>query len=294
MYGPSEVERLTGIPMNTLRAWERRYGIPKPTRGPGGHRIYSESELQALQWIRKQLSAGVSISHAIANWRAQQPASPDMHPTTLVAELVDACLSFDERRAEKVLSDAFAYHTVERVCVQVLTPLLHAIGERWADQRCSVAAEHFATSLVQANLYSVLRTLPVPPSRPLFFVACAPGEHHGLAPLMLTVLLRRAGWRALFFGNNLPLEDLSTIVPDLKPDVLVLSVTMPDNLNYLLDQLAALRRQTSAPPVILGGAALAGQAQVAAQLRCHYLGDDMLGAIGKIESLVSKLKLTKV
>lgn len=291
MYGPSEVERLTGIPMNTLRAWERRYGVPKPTRGPGGHRVYSETELQALQWIRKQLSAGVSISHAIANLKAQQPASPSMHPESLVAEFLAACEQFDERRAEKILSDAFAFHTVERVCVQVLTPALQELGRCWASGRCSVAVEHFTSSLIQAQLYSVLRALPAPPNRPLFFVACAPGEHHGLAPLMFTVLMRRAGWRALFFGSNLPLEDLSAVVPDLKPDVMVLSVTMPENLDILQDQLGILRKAGSAPPVILGGAALKDQTHVAAQLRCHFLGDDMLGAIAKMDSVVSRLRV---
>lgn len=291
MYGPSEVERLTGIPMNTLRAWERRYGVPKPTRGPGGHRVYSESELQALQWIRKQLNAGVSISHAIANLKAQQPASPNMHPEALVTELLAACLQFDERRAEKILSDAFAFHTLERVCVEVLTPALHELGRRWAEGRCTVAAEHFTSSLIQAQLYAMLRTLPAPPNRPLFFVACAPGELHGLAPLMFTVLMRRSGWRALYFGPNLPLEDLSVVVPDLKPDVLVLSVTIAEHLEVLQDQLTLLGQTGQAPPVVLGGAALSGREPTASQLRCHYLGDDMLGAIAKLDDLVTKLRL---
>jgi methanogenic corrinoid protein MtbC1 len=110
---------------------------------------------------------------------------------------------------------------------------------------------------------------------------------------MLTVLMRRAGWRALFFGANLPLEDLASVVPDLKPDVLVLSVTMTHHLNMLQDQLTALRKLGNAPPVILGGSALAGQEHVAAQLRCQYLGDDMLAAISKMESVVAKLKLQR-
>ena len=75
-YSPAQIERMTQIPMNTLRAWERRYGVPKPGRGPGGHRMYSESDVQTLLWLQKQLAAGIPIGHAIAGMKAHQPEGP--------------------------------------------------------------------------------------------------------------------------------------------------------------------------------------------------------------------------
>lgn len=293
-YAPADIERLTGIPMNTLRAWERRYGVPKPQRGAGGHRIYSEADLQMLQWLRKQLNAGVTIGHAIATMRAQAPASANMHPEALVSGFIEACLDFDERRAEKILSDAFSVHTLERVCAQVITPALHEVGRAWADGRCGIAAEHFTSALLQAQLYALLRTSPAAPHRPLVFVASAPGEHHALAALMLTVLLRRAGWRALFFGQSLPIEDLASVVPELQPDVVMLSVTLPQHLETIKDQVAAMRQAGVKAPVVIGGQALRGAEDLPERLGCHFLGHDMLTVVQRLDETLSRMGVAGV
>jgi len=290
-YGPAEIERLTGIPMNTLRAWERRYGMPRPQRGAGGHRLYSEADLKALQWIRKQLNAGVSISHAIANLQSQQPSGAHVHPHALTQDLLTACAEFDERRAERILSDAFSFHTVERVCLEIIVPTLVALGEGWVDGQYSIAVEHFTTSLLIGQLHATLRILPIPQGRPLIFVACGPGEHHAVPALMLTVLLRRAGWRANFFGANLPLNDWVKILPELRPDLLMLSISMPENLLELESQLDFLRSSQCLPPVIVGGAAVATKPELATRLGCHYLGNDIMDVLDKLETLCKTLGL---
>jgi methanogenic corrinoid protein MtbC1 len=286
-YSPAQIERLTGIPMNTLRAWERRYGVPKPGRGPGGHRMYNEGDVQTLLWLQKQLASGVPIGHAIAGMRAHQPEGPSQQPDSLVAEILAATQALDERRLDKVLSDALAIHTVERVCLQVIVPALTAIGEGWARGEISVTAEHFASSQIQAQLYALLRTLPAPPHRPLLYVATPETELHAMSALMLTVLLRRAGWRALYFGANLPVNDLVRILPELRPDYLILSVTMPESLDQVVDVLDLVKDQAGLPEVVMGGQALHGREDLPARLGYHFLGHDMLEAIGQLARLAA-------
>ena len=49
-YSIGEFARLSGITATTLRAWQRRYGLLKPERTDGGHRLYSDEDVQqALQ-----------------------------------------------------------------------------------------------------------------------------------------------------------------------------------------------------------------------------------------------------
>ena len=187
-YSPAQIERLTGLPMNTLRAWERRYGVPKPERGPGGHRLYSEGDLQTLLWLQRQLTAGLTIGHAIAGLRAQQPEGPSQRPDGLVEEFLAACRQLDERRVEKVLSDALALHPIERVCMEELAPAMQRVGVCWERGEISVTVEHFASSQLLGQLYAILRTIPAPPQRPLLYVATPEGERHALPALMLTVL----------------------------------------------------------------------------------------------------------
>lgn len=61
-YSIGEFARLCGINATTLRAWQRRYGLIKPLRTDGGHRLYSDDDVQQalkiLDWVKK----GVPVS----------------------------------------------------------------------------------------------------------------------------------------------------------------------------------------------------------------------------------------
>ena len=55
----------TGLKPDTLRAWERRYGMPEPERTSGGHRIYSQEDINILKWLLERQDEGMSISRAV-------------------------------------------------------------------------------------------------------------------------------------------------------------------------------------------------------------------------------------
>ena len=55
-----EIARLTGVNPVTLRAWERRYGLLKPTRTPKGHRLYSHDDVALIQEVQSWLARGVA------------------------------------------------------------------------------------------------------------------------------------------------------------------------------------------------------------------------------------------
>jgi DNA-binding transcriptional MerR regulator len=61
-YSIGEFARLCGITATTLRAWQRRYGLLKPLRTDGGHRQYSEEDVQQalkiLDWVKKGVPIG--------------------------------------------------------------------------------------------------------------------------------------------------------------------------------------------------------------------------------------------
>src|SRR5919197_1237255 len=62
----SALARRTGIAADTLRKWEQRYGIIRPTRTTGGQRRYSERDVARVEWLRDRLAEGYRISAAAA------------------------------------------------------------------------------------------------------------------------------------------------------------------------------------------------------------------------------------
>src|ERR1700738_3822334 len=77
----SEAAALLNVSPNTLRAWERRFGFPKPQRSPGKHRLFTHGEVAAL---RDALQEGLSISSAVS--RARGGLSTDSN--SLIGALV--------------------------------------------------------------------------------------------------------------------------------------------------------------------------------------------------------------
>src|ERR1700756_5156497 len=99
----SEAATMLNVSPNTLRAWERRFGYPKPARSPGKHRLYTHGEVAAL---RDALQEGLSISSAVS--RAREGLSADTNT------LVGALVSFDMERADLAMEAALALRSVER------------------------------------------------------------------------------------------------------------------------------------------------------------------------------------
>jgi DNA-binding transcriptional MerR regulator/methylmalonyl-CoA mutase cobalamin-binding subunit len=59
------VANRTGIPAETLRIWERRYGFPRPSRRPGGSRVYSEDDIARLHLVARAIEAGFRPSEVV-------------------------------------------------------------------------------------------------------------------------------------------------------------------------------------------------------------------------------------
>ena len=115
IYNLKSVVRETGVKPDTLRAWERRYGLPEPARTAGGHRLYSQRDIKIIKWLLARQQEGLRIKGAVELWRSleadgQEPLQPQptsavsFAPETVgqtIAELrqgwVTACLAFDER-----------------------------------------------------------------------------------------------------------------------------------------------------------------------------------------------------
>ncbi len=112
LYSVAAIARHTGVPAVTLRAWERRYGFPRPSRASGGRRLYTQRDIWTVRGLRGQTDQGVPISRAIALVRdaaasrvpATEPLGDRSPLTTLADQLLEALLDLAARRAERVLS----------------------------------------------------------------------------------------------------------------------------------------------------------------------------------------------
>ena len=270
-----ELSRRVGVPVESLRAWERRYGLLAPSRTQGGFRLYGEDDLARVLAMRANLDRGLSAAEAarlaLAEDVGAEPPAPPA-PVVDANELASALERFDEAGAQTALDRLFATLTLDVVLRDVLLPYLHDLGDRWQRGEVSVAQEHFASNLVRGRLMSLARSWDRG-SGPRALLACVEGEQHDLPLLCFGLALRGHGWRISYLGADTPIASLVDAVRALAPDALIVSGTVRGAFDA---SAARLRDVALDAPLFVAGAA--ADEALAHRVRGTLLSGDAVGA----------------
>jgi MerR family transcriptional regulator, light-induced transcriptional regulator len=255
-----ELGRRMGVSDHVLRAWERRYGLLRPVRSPGGYRLYSDADERRIRRMQAYLAAGLSAAEAArAALSEDQPGPPPLGPNGSdeggglagpSRELAQSLNRLDEPGAQAALDRLLAGFTMETVLRDALLPYLHDLGDRWERGQVSIAGEHFASNLLRGRLAGLARGWGYGHG-PRAVLACPPGEQHDLPLLMFGIVLHRCGWRVEYLGASTPIAELAGTALESGADVVVLAATVKEHFDGLTDDLAQLVRQV---PLALAGA----------------------------------------
>lgn len=299
------VLRETGLAADTLRAWERRYGLPVPQRTAGGHRLYSQYDIETIKWLIARQAEGLSISRAVDLWNEQTASGSDplaaLAPTSMIltqsvpantppdttldgicAEWVNACMNFSEVQAEQALNKAFSIFPVESVCVGVLQKGVSEIGMLWYENRASVQQEHFASGLAMRRLDALLSASPAPTRPQTILMGCPSSEWHTFTSLLLALLLRRRGLNVIYLGANVPTERFSETAQKVKANLVVMVAQTLNSAAHLQHALLALSAQKI--DVAFGGRIFNLRPGIVDYIPGHYLGSALEGSINEIEA----------
>ena len=304
-YNLKAVLKETGLTADTLRAWERRYGLPIPQRTPGGHRIYSEYDIETVKWLRARQAEGLRISQAVELWKeiidkGRDPLvdytpegaipGPDfalsagIRVENLRHDWLEASLSFDEIKAEEVLNQAFAIYPVETVCTAILQSGLNTIGEEWYLGKATAQQEHFASALAIRRLETLVAATPRPTREQIVLVGCPPNEWHTFPVLLLNLILRRRGLAVVYLGANVPIEQLEETAAAIHPDLTVLAAQQLITAATL--QSAALALQAHKTSLAYGGLIFNRIPKLRERIPAYFLGESVEGAVQLIERLL--------
>lgn len=238
IYNINSVIRETGIKEDTLRAWERRYDFPKPNRSKGGHRLFSDYDIETIKWLLDRQKEGMRISQAVELWRQResdngqapitqisessvQPEDPTDSLARFRMEWVEACLKFNEEETDVVLRQAFARFPVELVCMSILQMGLAEIGSRWYEGKASVQQEHFASEIATRQVQSLIFAAPRPIRAETILIGSASGETHVFSLLLITLFLKYRGWNVIYLGASVPYEQLRETINSTRPALVI-------------------------------------------------------------------------
>ena len=235
-----ELSRRVGVSPELLRAWERRYGVLRPTRSEGGFRLYSTADEQRVRRMlalqEDGLSPGVAARAVAVDDGGGLAAAP---AEALRGALADALDRFDEATANRVIDRALATLTLETLLQEVVLGYLADLGERWSAGQATVAQEHFSTNVIRGRLLGLARDWGQG-GGPLALLACPPGELHDLGLICFGLALRAQGWRIAYLGVDTPVDTLMRAADDLHPDLIVLTATVSQRFTRVRPELRDL------------------------------------------------------
>jgi MerR family transcriptional regulator, light-induced transcriptional regulator len=246
-----ELSRRSGISPELLRAWERRYGLLRPTRSAGGLRLYSPDDLARVQAMQRHLAEGYAAAEAAAlATQTTGRTDSEIATPTLKDELAAALASFDDGEAHAVFDALLARLSIDALLRDVIVPYLHELGERWERGEVSIAQEHFASTLLRGRLLGLARGWGRGIG-PVAVLACAPGEQHDLGLIAFGLALRAHGWRIVYLGTDTPIASVADTARSCSPAAVVVSAVDPRVLRRHAKELQQLALATR---LCLGGA----------------------------------------
>ena len=228
------VARRLGVAPATLRTWDRRYGLGPSGHSAGGHRRYSVLDMARLESMQRLVKSGVSPADAarvaleLTEVSITAPGaviSPidnsNLDAVQLVRGLLRAATSLDSVALSDSLDSYISRYGVVWTWMNVLSPVLVEVGNRWETEKNSIEVEHLLSECSTVAFAKVINELKETVNVRPVLLACAPDELHSL-PLMATAAAlaeRRITSRSL--GARVPVESLVAAMQRIGPSAIV-------------------------------------------------------------------------
>jgi MerR family transcriptional regulator, light-induced transcriptional regulator len=237
-YPIRAVSKLTGIAIDTLRAWERRYGAVTPTRDDRG-RMYTEADVARLRLLGGAVERGHSIGRlaglsndelrdlcgATAGVVAGSALMAGRRMPLDTTALVTALREYDAVGLDQELSRLAAVLRPLDLLQDVLMPVLTQVGDDWHQRRTRIAHEHLMSSTMRNLLGAFLRLYARRETSVRLLFATPSGERHEIATLGAAMLAASAGLGVSYLGADLPAREIVDSVEPAGARVLVLGLT---------------------------------------------------------------------
>ncbi|WP_437590759.1 MerR family transcriptional regulator [Sorangium sp. So ce1000] len=254
------VSKMCGVSSATLRAWERRYGVPSPARTASAYRLYSDDDVAVIKKMRDHVNGGMAAAEAArmvletAGPRAPVGTNGGDAFAGASERIVDAAVRFDPDGLEAEVNRALSLGPAVTIFERALGPALEHIGDLWHAGKITIAQEHLASQVLGATLLHLLRLAQPGESGRRVLLAAFADEDHVLGLFGIGLRFCSWGFRSVVLGPRTPPAAIARAVEALAPDLVALTVAippLPPAARELIDAYADACRGT---PWIVGGA----------------------------------------
>lgn len=248
MYSIKAVAQATGLTVETLRAWERRYGVVAPNRDAGGRRVYRPEDVLRLRRLREATERGHPIGRlaelsddGLATLLSDDSDRRSRATTNAFVErILEAAQRFRTAECEQALTLAIAMLPPSQLVSGVLQPLLREVGDRWHRGEFAISQERLVSTVVRRHVGLMLDAYDRSARRAPIVFATLPGERHELGLLTSALMCASRGFKTHYLGPDLPPGEIARFAREVDAAVVALSVVLQERMPEVPAQLAEL------------------------------------------------------
>ena len=246
VFSIKDLENLSGIKAHTIRIWEKRYNILEPMRSNTNIRNYDLLSLQKLLNIVLLHDYGYKISK-IASYPADQIPilvreiiSEKSAKNHAISDFKMAMMDFDQELFFTTYAQLLSEKSFKEIFYDVFIPLMTEMGLLWQSETISPAHEHFISYLIKQKLLINTEKLQVlkPTKTDKVFVLSLPmNEVHELGLMYLNYETLLHGYKTIYLGESMPIEDLTDLKKHFKSIVFVSYLTVQPDKDSVNDYI---------------------------------------------------------
>ena len=279
-YPIKVVSQMTGLSAFVIRAWEKRYSVVSPSRTETNRRLYSESDIEKLRLLNEAVHGGHNIGgvanlsvdelHNLLSHKDVSAARVDQSLDDISADtssVINSCIevikAYDGKALETLLLKASSKMSQPQLIENLIIPLVYKVGDMWHDGTIRVANEHLASAVIRSFLTNLIDQHIPAENAPIIISATPRGQDHELGALIVAVVAAAVGWKVIYLGPNLPVEEIAAVSENLEAKVIGLSIVYPNDDPQLKKDLINLNKMLpSNVSLIVGGRAAKGYLDV--------------------------------
>jgi DNA-binding transcriptional MerR regulator len=215
----------TGIAKDTLRIWERRYGVPQPVRNARGERRYPAQQVARLRQVRRLLDLGMRPGQVLtlSSEELEHAATLQPPPESSEPGLVDLIKRHDDDALRYELRARLLRDGLRRFVCESAAGMLTTVGDGWARGALEVFEEHHFSAQLDSVLREAIAQLPPGAGKPRVLLTTLPGEPHTLGLMLALALLRVEGAAGILLGAQTPQSQIVAAAEAFGTDVVALS-----------------------------------------------------------------------
>jgi DNA-binding transcriptional MerR regulator len=228
-YSIKDLEKLSGINANTIRVWERRYGIIKPHRTGTNRRRYGDEQLRKIINISILKQNGIKIS-SIASLSDKEIENKVIlisretnQYSNQIESLILMMIGLDQKGINDILTRSMVNIGVEETINDIVFPFFKRIGIMWQTGSAGIGSEHFISNLIRNRIIASTEMLPynVKEGNKRVVLFLPENELHESPLLFYNYIIRKIGHETIYLGQSTPLSSVTGFCEKCKVDILV-------------------------------------------------------------------------